>query len=99
MKKLVMLVLLLAPFAVGAQKEIKPSLPKAEKAMRAGKFDEAKSIIDATVGNTEFMTDKKGQPSKNAAKAWYLRGLIYAGIDTTKVETFKSLAAGPLSMP
>ncbi len=66
--------------------------------MRAGKFDEAKSIIDATVGNTEFMTDKKGQPSKNAAKAWYLKGLIYAGIDTTKVETFKSLVADPLSI-
>ena len=98
MKKIVMLVLFVVPFAVGAQKEIKPSLSKAEKAFRAGKFDEAKAIIDATVGNTEFMTDKKGQPSKSAAKAYYLKGLIYAGIDTTKVQTFKSLVDNPLEI-
>jgi len=95
MKKMIMLVFLV-PFAVGAQKEIKPSLPKAEKAFRAAKFDEAKSIIDATVANNEFMFDKKGKPSKSAAKAYYLKALIYAGIDTTKVEAFKSLAVNPL---
>lgn len=97
MKKIAMLVIFLVPFAVGAQKEIKPSLPKAEKALRAGKFAEAKSIIDATVGNTEFMIDKKGQPSKSAAKAYYLKGLIYAGIDTTKDQSVKSLADNPLA--
>src|SRR6267378_8519244 len=90
--------LLLLPLAVAAQKEIKPSVSKAETALQKGIFDEAKSIIDVTVANQEFMVDKKGQPSKNAAKAWYLKGLIYAGIDTTKVETFKSLAADPLSI-
>lgn len=91
MKKIAILLIGLIPFAALAQKEIKPSITNAEKALRAGKFDEAKAIIDVTTSNQEFMVDKKGQPSKNAAKAWYLRGVIYAGIDTTKVEKYKSL--------
>ncbi len=74
-------------------KEVKPSIPKAEKALREGKVDEAKTIIDATVASQEFMVDKKGQPTKNAAKAWYLKGLVYAAIDTTSKEKWKSLDA------
>ncbi len=92
MKKYVLILLAAIPMAVFAQKEIKPSLSKAEKALRANKLDEAKSIIDVTVGNTEFMNDKKGNPSKNAAKAYYLKALIYFAIDTTSVQSFKSLA-------
>jgi len=91
MKKIAIMLMLLAPLATMAQKEIKPSVANAEKALRAGKFDEAKAIIDVTTTNQEFMVDKKGNPSKNAAKAWYLKGVIYAGIDTTKVEKYKSL--------
>lgn len=91
MKKIAIMLMLLAPLATMAQKEIKPSVANAEKALRAGKFDEAKAIIDITTTNQEFMVDKKGNPSKNAAKAWYLKGLIYAGIDTTTVEKYKSL--------
>lgn len=91
MKKIAILLMCVAPFAAPAQKEIKPNVANAEKALRAGKFDEAKAIIDVTTASQEFMVDKKGNPSKNAAKAWYLKGLIYAGIDTTKVEKFKSL--------
>lgn len=91
MKKIAIMLMLLAPLATMAQKEIKPSVSNAEKALRAGKFDEAKAIIDVTTTSQEFMVDKKGNPSKNAAKAWYLKGIIYAGIDTTKVEKFKSL--------
>jgi tetratricopeptide (TPR) repeat protein len=91
MKKIAILLIGLIPFAALAQKEIKPSITNAEKALRAGKFDEAKVIIDVTTSNQEFMVDKKGQPSKNAAKAWYLKGVIYAGFDTTKVEKFKSI--------
>src|SRR5580765_5329352 len=87
--------LFLLPFAVAAQKEIKPSVSKAETALQKGNLDEAKSIIDATVASQEFMVDKKGQPSKNAAKAWYLKGMIYVGIDTSKSEKFKSLSADP----
>lgn len=94
MKKIATLLFAL-PIAVFAQKEIKPSVSKAESALQKGNFDEAKAIIDATVANQEYMLDKKGNPSKNAAKAWYLKGMIYAGIDTTKVEKYKSLEADP----
>lgn len=95
MKKIAIVFLLALPFAVVAQKEIKPSVTKAEKALREGKFDEAKAIIDVTTASQEFMVDKKGNPSKNAAKAWFIKGLIYAGIDTTKAEKFKVLEANP----
>ena len=95
MKKIAIGLLFVIPLSVLAQKEIKPSISKAEKALKAGKFDEAKAIIDVTVSNQEFMVDKKGNPSKSAAKAWYLKGLIYAGIDTTKEAKFKSLEAEP----
>jgi tetratricopeptide (TPR) repeat protein len=97
MKKIA-LALFLAPAILFAQeKEIKPNVNKAENARKKGKFDEAKTIIDATVANQEYMS-KDGKPSKNAAKAWYVRGLIYAGIDTTKVEKFKSLDPNPFAV-
>lgn len=95
MKKILIVLLLATPFLAAAQKEIKPSVVKAEKALNDGKIDEAKAVIDATVTNQEFMVDKKGNPSKNAAKAWYLKGLIYAAIDTTKSEKYKALEANP----
>jgi tetratricopeptide (TPR) repeat protein len=85
------MLLILAPFAVMAQKEYKPSLPKAEKALKENKLDEAKGIIDATTSNQEFMVNKKGEPSKNAAKAWFLKGVIYAAIDTTKNKAWNEL--------
>jgi tetratricopeptide (TPR) repeat protein len=91
MKKIAIMLLFFAPFATMAQKEIKPSIVNAEKALRAGQFDVAKNTIDVTTNSQEFMVDKKGGPSKNAAKAWYLKGIIYAGIDTTTVEKYKSL--------
>ncbi len=91
MKKIAIMLMLLMPFGVMAQKPIKPSTANAEKALRDGKLDEAKAIIDATTTSQDFMVDKKGNPSKNAAKAWYLKGVIYAGIDTTSIEKFKSL--------
>lgn len=80
------------PFVAFGQKEIKPNVANAEKALKAGKIDEAKAIIDITTASQEFMVDKKGAPSKNAAKAWFLKGVIYAAIDTTKNEKFKALA-------
>ncbi|MBL7872616.1 MAG: tetratricopeptide repeat protein [Cyclobacteriaceae bacterium] len=91
MKKIAILLIGIMPFAALAQKPIKPSTNNAEKALRAGQFDEAKAIIDATTSSDDFMLDKKGNPSKHAAKAWFLRGVIYAGIDTTKVAKYKSL--------
>jgi tetratricopeptide (TPR) repeat protein len=95
MKKLLVILLVVLPSLVVAQ--IKPSIPKAEKALREGKIDEAKAIIDATTSNQEFMVDKKGNPSKNAAKAWFLRGIIYCAMDTTKNETFQKLDPNPFA--
>jgi len=93
MKKIVILLALSVPLVTMAQKEIKPSLNKAEQALREAKYAEAKAIIDATVASQEFMVDKKGLPSKNAAKAWYLKGLVYASFDTTKNADAKKLDA------
>src|SRR5690348_12709861 len=98
MKKVIFICLLSPTLALAQQKEIKPSVSKAESALQKGNFEEAKAIIDATVANQEFMVDKKGNPSKNAAKAWYLKGMIYTAIDTTKVEKFKSLDADPFKV-
>jgi tetratricopeptide (TPR) repeat protein len=92
MKKIAMLCIFFAPFVALAQKDVKPSISKAEKALRTKKLDEAKAIIDVTVANQEFMVEKKGGPSKNAASAWYMRGVIYASIDTSKSEQVRSLA-------
>src|SRR5437867_48738 len=89
MKKLVVFLFVVVPGLAFSQ--IKPSIPKAEVALRAGKLDEAKAIIDATTGSQEFMVDKKGQPSKNAAKAWYIKGVIYMSLDTSKNEKFNQL--------
>jgi tetratricopeptide (TPR) repeat protein len=94
MKKIALILFLVPAILFAQEKEIKPNVNKAENARKKGKFDEAKAIIDATVANQEYMT-KDGKPSKNAAKAWYIRGLIYAGIDTTKVQTYKSLDPDP----
>lgn len=90
MKKSLTTLLAIFPFLVFAQ--VKPSIPKAEKALRENRIDEAKKIIDATTGSQEFMVDKKGQPGKNAAKAWFLRGMIYSAMDTTKNDAFKNLS-------
>ncbi|MEP2669589.1 MAG: tetratricopeptide repeat protein [Cyclobacteriaceae bacterium] len=85
MKKLLLFIFII-PFVVAAQKPVKPSMPKAEKALRAGDFETAKAIIDATVTSEKYADN---------AKAWYLKGLIYAGIDTTSNEAAKSLIADP----
>ena len=77
---------MIMPFVVLAQKPVKPSIPKAERALRSGEYAEAKAIIDATVSSEKYSDN---------AKAWYLKGLIYAAIDTTKNEAAKSLVADP----
>lgn len=96
MKKNLITMLAIVPALAFAQ--VKPSTSKAEKALRDGKIDVAKEIIDVTVADAKFMVDKKGQPTKNAAEAWYLNGLIYFAIDTTKNESFKSLEANPFKV-
>jgi tetratricopeptide (TPR) repeat protein len=96
MKKIVAFLFVVIPAMAFAQ--IKPNVGKAEKAWRDGKYDEAKSIIDATTGSQEFMVDKKGKPSKQAAKAWYMKGVIYMSIDTTKKQQYKSLDANAFTV-
>ena len=98
MKKIVLLAALAIPMILFAQKEIKPSIQKAEKALKAGKLDEAKAIIDVTVSNQEFMVDKKGEPSKKAAEAWFYKAIIYLSIDTCKNEAFKALEPEPFKV-
>ncbi|MEJ0033636.1 MAG: tetratricopeptide repeat protein [Bacteroidota bacterium] len=93
MKQLSVLLLILLPLAGIAQKEVKPTLPKAEKALKDGKVDEAKTMIDAYTSNQENMVNKKGEPSKNAGKAWFLKAVIYSAIDTTRNEVFHGLDA------
>jgi tetratricopeptide (TPR) repeat protein len=95
MKQLSVLLLILLPLVGMAQKEAKPTLPKAEKALKDGKLDEAKTMIDAYTANQENMVNKKGEPSKNAAKAWFMKGAIYAAIDTTRNEAYTSLDPNP----
>jgi tetratricopeptide (TPR) repeat protein len=95
MKTTAFLLLACAPLITIAQKEIKPSTTKSEKLLLDGKLDEAKTLIDVTVASHEFMYDKKGKHSKNAATAWYLRALIYAAIDTTSKSEYKSLDPNP----
>lgn len=82
--KRILLFILIIPFALAAQKPVKPSIPKAEKALRDGNYEEAKAIIDATVSSEKFA---------NNAKAWYLKGLIYAAFDTTSNAQAKSIVA------
>jgi len=91
MKQLSVLLLILLPLAGIAQKESKPTLPKAEKALKDGKIDEAKSMIDAYTGNQENMVNKKGEPSKTAGKAWFLKAVIYSAIDTTTNQAYRDL--------
>jgi tetratricopeptide (TPR) repeat protein len=89
MKRLAFLVLMLAAFSVHAQKQAKPNLNKVLKLWQDGKLDEAKEMIDAA---TTY------EKTKDDGKTWYYRGLIYASLDTTSNENYKSLEADPLTI-
>jgi len=83
MKRITLLLLMLAAVSVYAQKTAKPNLNKALGAWVGGKLDEAKTIIDAATTYEKTMNDPK---------TWYYRGLIYATLDTTSNDAFKALA-------
>ncbi len=83
MKRVTLLLLMLAAVSVYAQKTVKPNLNKALSAWKEGKLDEAMTIIDLATTYEKTMND---------VKTWYYRGLIYASIDTTSNETFKALS-------
>jgi len=88
MKK-VILILLLVPVFVVAQKPVKPNLNKALALMQEGKLGEAKDMIDAATTYEKTMGD---------GKTWYYRGLIYASLDTTSNKTYKALSANALEI-
>ncbi len=88
MKK-VILILLLVPVFVFAQKPVKPNLNKALSLWQDGKLGEAKDMIDAATTYEKTMND---------GKTWYYRGLIYASLDTTSNEKFKSLSPNALEV-
>ncbi len=83
MKRITLLLLLLATVSVYAQKAVKPNLNKALALWKEGKLDEAKTMIDLATTYEKTMND---------GKTWYYRGLIYTSIDTTSNEAYKSLA-------
>lgn len=89
MKRLIFLMLMLASVAVLAQKQQKPNINKALNLLKEGKLNEAKDMIDAATTYEKTMND---------GKTWYYRGLIYATIDTTSNEAFKSLDPDPLKV-
>ncbi len=74
MKKIVIATLLVLPAIAFAQKEVKPNINKALSALKSGKYDEAKSMIDAATTYEKTMND---------GKTWFYRGLIYGALDTT----------------
>ncbi|MEO7990698.1 MAG: tetratricopeptide repeat protein [Chryseolinea sp.] len=88
MKKIVIAALLALPAVAFAQKEVKPNINKALSALKSGKYDEAKSTIDAATTYEKTMND---------GKTWFYRGLIYGALDTTSVykatEDLTSVAA------
>lgn len=75
MKKIAIVLLFVLPFAVFAQKEIKPNVNRAEKARKENKLEEAKKNIDLCI-----VDEKLSQK----ANTWYYRWLIYMSIDTVR---------------
>lgn len=82
MKKL-LIILLLAPVAVFAQKAPKPGTSKILSLYQEGKYKEAKEQADVTVADPKLSVD---------GKAWYYRGLVYATLDTIPDASLKALA-------
>lgn len=87
MKRITLLLFMFAAVTAFAQKPVKPSNPKTLKAIKDGKLDEAKTLSDLAITNEKMMND---------GETWYYRGLVYATLDTTKVEAHKNLATEPL---
>lgn len=89
MKRITLLMLMLAGFALHAQKQAKPNLNKALNFYRDGKLAEAKEIVDAATTYEKTMND---------GKTYYYRGLVYAALDTTSNQQLKSLDADPFKV-
>lgn len=89
MKKITLVVFLLASVIAYGQKPVKPNLNKALKSLQDGKLDEAKEMIDLA---TTY------EKTKDDGKTWYYKGLIYSALDTTSNATYKALAQEPLTI-
>lgn len=89
MKRIVLILMLIVPACLYAQKPVKPNLNKALSLMQEGKLAEAKDMIDAATTYEKTMGD---------GKTWYYRGLIYSSLDTTSNEAFKALSPNPLNV-
>ena len=89
MRSILFLMLMFMAVAVSAQRKQKPNINKALKSLQEGKLAEAKEMIDAATTYEKTMDD---------GKTWYYRGLIYAAIDTTSNQAFKSLAEDPFKI-
>jgi tetratricopeptide (TPR) repeat protein len=89
MKRIILLLMIVASFAAQAQKQPKPNLNKLLNLYKEGKLAEAKEMADAATTFEKTMND---------GKTWYYRGLVYAALDTTSNEQFKSLEADPLKV-
>jgi tetratricopeptide (TPR) repeat protein len=83
MKRITLLLLMLAAVSTYAQKTPKPNLNKALNSWKEGKLDEAKTNVDLATTYEKTMNDPK---------TWYYHGLVYASIDTTSNEAHKALA-------
>lgn len=82
MKRITLLLLMLATASVFAQKPVKPNLNKVLSSFKEGKLDEAKTMVDAATTYEKTMSDPK---------TYYYKGLVYAALDTTSNEAFKAL--------
>jgi hypothetical protein len=82
MKRIAFLMLMLAGFALHAQKQAKPNLGKAYSLLSEGKVAEAKGIVDAATTYEKTMND---------GKTYYYRGLVYTTIDTSSNEQVHAL--------
>jgi hypothetical protein len=82
MKKVVILLLIVMPMALLAQKPLKPNLNKALNSWKAGQLKEAKDMIDVCITDPKLSID---------AKTWFYKGLIYASFDTTSNSGLKAM--------
>lgn len=84
MKRNIILLLIMV-ISVVAYGQRKPKVNKALRAAQDGEFGEAKEIVDAAIEHRK---------TKDDAKTWYYRALIYAALDTT--QGYQDLDQDPL---
>ncbi|MBV6646897.1 MAG: tetratricopeptide repeat protein [Cyclobacteriaceae bacterium] len=82
------LILVGSTVVTAQKKEKKPKVGSVERLLKNGELAEAKDIIDAGILH---------EKTKEDGKTWYLRGLVYATIDTTSTDA-KGLADNALEV-